>query len=172
MLNKEQKKQIVQDLSAELKGARAVVFSDYQGMTTRDIQELRTLLRKEAVKYKVVKLTLLKRALEAAGIDTAKFTFGQPLSASYSVTDEVAPAKILNTFSKKHEHLKIVAGVLDGKFIEGKEVKALAALPSKQELQGQLVGVIAGPLRGMVSVLSGNLRGLVQVLNAIGQSKS
>lgn len=166
MLNKEQKKKIVEDLSGELKGARAVVFSDYQGLSTRDIQELRSLLRREDVKYKVVKLTLLKRALEAVGIDTAKFSFGRPLSVSYSAKDEVAPAKILNTFAKKHEHLKIVAGILDGKYIESREVKALAALPTKLELQARLVYIISSPLRGLASVLSGSIRGLMNVLNA------
>ncbi|MBI4050324.1 MAG: 50S ribosomal protein L10 [Candidatus Doudnabacteria bacterium] len=166
MLTKAQKKQIVEELASELKGARAVVFSDYQGLPNRDIQELRFTLRRESVKYKVIKLTLLKRALEMAGIDTAKFSFGQPLSVSYSKDDEVAPARTLQTFAKKHEHLKIIAGILDGRFIGGPEVKALAALPTKFELQGQLVYVIASPLRGLASVLSGNIRGLLTVLNA------
>lgn len=166
MLNKQQKKDIVKDLVEKLKVAKSVVFSDFQGLGAKDIQGLRQELRKESVDYKVVKLTLLKRALRLAGLDVSNFNFQVPLSVSLSREDEVTAAKILAGFSKKNDKLKIVSGVLDNKIIDAGRVKALAALPGKQELRGQLVSVIASPLRGFVSVLVGNIRGLINVLNS------
>lgn len=172
MLTREQKKQIVEDMTQELKDARGIVFCDFQGLKTKDLQELRAELRKENVKYRAVKLTLLKRALREIGVDVSEFNFQVPMAVSFSLEDEVAPAKFLQAFAKKHEKLKILAGVLDQKLIDMAAVKQLAALPGKQELRGQLVGVIAAPLRGLVSVLSGSLRQLVYVLSAIKESKS
>ena len=171
MLNKEQKKTVVKDLVQELKSAKALVLSDFQGLPTRDIQKLRADLRREKVSYKVVKLTLLKKALRQAGVDVSQFNFAAPLSVSLSAEDEVIGAKILAAFAKTHDKLKIVGGYLGAEFLDATRVKAMAALPGKQELRGQLVYVIASPLRGLVSVLQGNMRGLVNVLNAIGQSK-
>lgn len=169
MLTREQKKNIVKDLAQELKKARGVVFCDFQGLKAKDLQELHATLRKENVKYKAVKITLLKRALREIGVDISKFDFQVPMAVSFSLEDEVAPARLLQAFAKKHENLKVLAGVLDQKFIDGVEVKKLGSLPGKLELRGQLVGVIAGPLRGLVSVLAGNLRKLVYVLSQIKQ---
>lgn len=172
MLNKQQKRDIVKDLIEQIKTAKAAVFSDFGGLPTKDIQKLRSTLRKEGVSYKVVKLTLLKRAMRLAGLDVSGFNYAVPLSVSLSTEDEVAAAKILYDFSKKNDKLKIVSGFLDGIILDAAQVKALALLPDKQTLRGQLVGVIASPLRGFVSVLSGNLRGLVNVLNAIKDAKA
>ncbi len=172
MLTLEQKKNIVKDLAQEIKSAQGVVFTEYQGLPTRDLQELRATLRKEKVKHQVVKLTLLKRALKQIGIDLKEFNYQVPLSVSFSAEDEVASARILQAFAKKHEQLKLVAGILDQKFIDMTAVKKLASLPGKLELRGQLVSVIAGPLRGLVSVLSGNMRGLLNVLSAVKEFRS
>ena len=171
MLKKQQKKDIVKDLAEQIKSAKAGVFSDFSGLGAKEIQSLRQTLRKEGVSYKVVKLTLVKKALRLAGLDAAKFNFAVPVSVSLS-SDETAAAKLLQDFAKKHEQLKIVSGILDSKIIDASAVKTLAALPGKQELRGQLVYVIASPLRGFVSVLSGNLRGLVNVLSAIKDAKA
>jgi len=172
MLNKQQKKELVKNLTEELKAAKGVVFSEFDGLPTRDIQELRASLRREQVKHKVVKLTLLKRALELAGVDISAFNYTKALAVSWSADDEVVPAKILNAFARTHANLKIMAGVAGRKFIDALEVKTLANLPGKQELRGQLVYVVASPLRGLVDVLSGNMRGLVNALNAIKNAKA
>lgn len=167
MLNFEQKKKIVSELVEEMKTAKGVVLSDFQGLLTRDIQELRASLRQENISHRVVKITLLKRVLRQAGIDIRDFNFQVPMAVSISAHDEVAAARILQNFAQAHENLKILAGVLDRRFIGALEVKKLAALPGKQELLGQVVGAIASPLRGLVGVLSGNMRQLVSVLSKI-----
>lgn len=172
MLSREQKKKIVKEMTGELAEAKGVVFSEFSGIPTRDIQDLRANLRKEQVKHKVIKLSLLKRALKAAGIDVSGFNYHQSLAISWSSEDEVAPARALNMFAKTRKDLKILAGVLDQELIGVEQVKQLAGLPGKQELLGQVVGVIAGPLRGLVSVLAGGIRGLVNVLNAVKGTKN
>ena len=129
-------------------------------------------MRERGVRHRVVKLTLAKLALKQAGIDTSRFDFAVPTSISLSSEDEVTPAKIIHEFAKSHENVKILAGVLSGNYIEAQEVKMLAILPGKQELLGQVAGMVAAPLRGFMSVLSGNLRGLVNVLSAIKDNKS
>jgi len=93
-----------------------------------------------------------------------------PLKGADGQVYAVAQGKL--TMLRKNDKLKIVSGILDHRMIDAGTVKALAALPDKQTLRGQLVGVIAAPLRGFVTVLSGNLRGLVNVLNAIKDAKA
>lgn len=170
MLTREQKKKVVEEITQELKEAKSVVFSTFQGLSAKDIQELRGIMRKDKVGYKVVKLTLLKRALKSAGIEAEKFDVQLPLSVSWSREDEVAPAKILNNFAKAHQELKIVAGILEKKLIDVFKIKQLAVLPGKQELRAQVVRVVASPLRGLGNALVGNLRGLITALRAISQS--
>ena len=86
--------------------------------------------------------------------------------------DEVAPAKMLADFAKKHEALKILGGILEGKTVDKTAIGFLAKLPSKPELLAKLVGSLQSPISNMVNVLAGNLRGLVQVLNAYQKSKA
>lgn len=172
MLKKQQKIDLVKDLVEKIKAAKAAVFSDFGGLPARDIQALRRTLKTEGVTYKVVKLSLLKRAMRAAGLDVSGFNFKVPLSVSLSDADETAAARVIQDFAKKNDKLKIVSGVLDGRMLDASQVKALASLPTKQQLLGQLVGVISSPLRGLASVLSGNIRGLINVINAVKEVKS
>lgn len=166
MLKKTQKHQIVKELTEELRGINGAIFTSFQGLPAREMQALRKILRSEGVRSKVVKLTLLRRALSNAGVDTNNFEHNVPLVLSYSREDEIVAARLLYAFAKKQGALKIVAGVLDQKLVDASAVKALATLPGRQELLGQLASVLAGPLRGIATVLSGNIRGLINVLNA------
>lgn len=166
MLKKQDKKELVKKLVEDLAGARSIIFNDFQGVVAKDIQDLRAELRKEKVKHKVVKISLLKKVLERLGIDTANYQYQVPLAVSFSTDDEVAPARILQKFAKINDKLKILGGYLGKDFMDESKVKALASLPSKLELQTQLVRMLGGPARGLVSVLAGNIRGLVNVLDA------
>ena len=166
MLKKAQKKQLVNDLAKELETAKGLVLSDFQGLPDADIQKLRMELRKQGVKHKVVKLTLLQRVFRRLGVDTAKFDYHVPMAVSYSSEDEILPARLIKAFARTHDKLKIMGGLMDRRLLDGAAMTQLASLPGKQELRGQLANVIASPLRGLVSVLAGNIRGLINVLNA------
>jgi large subunit ribosomal protein L10 len=172
MLTKSQKIELVKDLAEKIKVAKSAVFVDYKGLKVKDSTELKKLLRAEGVDYVVVRKTLLDIAMKNAGIEgvDTKIMEGQ-IALSLSNTDEIAGAKIIDTFGKKNENVKMVGGVLGTQVMNANEVKALAKIPSKEQLLGQLVGTLNAPISGFVNVLAGNLRGLVQVLKAVSESK-
>lgn len=171
--SKQQKELTLADLTGQLASAKSVVFADFRGLTVKEATEFRNKARKEDVRVLVAKKTLMRLAFEKAGyegIDPSKLDGALVMVTGMS--DEVAPAKLAADFSKEHENLKIVAGVLERKHVDAAAIKALAKLPGKQELLAKLVGTINAPVSGLVNVLAGNLRGLVNVVNAIKDSKS
>ncbi|MFA4819233.1 MAG: 50S ribosomal protein L10 [Patescibacteria group bacterium] len=169
--SKEQSMALVTQMVKQAKGA---VLADFTGLKVKEMQELRRNLRARGIEYEVIKKSLLKMSLPAAGasgLDDAILA-GFSVSVATSGTDETDPAKVLSDFAKIHSKLKILGGWLDKQFIDATKVKNLASLPGKTELWGQFVGVLAAPLTGLVSVMQGNLRGLVQVISAMQNAKS
>lgn len=170
---KQQKKVVLESLSEDIKKAKAVVFANFQGLTVSQSEDLRKKCRKEGVEVMVAKKTLLRKICESLGLnDVSPKTFEGGVATFTSEKDEIAPAKIVATFAKTNDKVTIYGGILENKFIAGDYVKNLAALPSKQELLGKLVGSINAPVSGFVNVLAGNLRSLVSVLNNIKEAKS
>ena len=170
--SKQQKVSTVGTLAGDLKAGMGVVFANFQGLTVAAMEDLRKQCRAEGVTITAAKKTLVKRACDEAGlgdIDPKSWVGG--IATAVGKTDEVAPAKILATFAKTHEQVVIYGGVLEHKFITAAAVKHLSALPSKQQLLGQLVGTLNAPVSGFVNVLAGNLRNLVGVLNNIKEAK-
>lgn len=167
---KQQKQEMLEYLKEKLADSKSVVFANFTGLSVNDMEDLRSKCRQAGVQYLVAKKTLLKKALAEAGFEAPEL--GGEISVAFSRQDEVAAAKILNEFSKGHEEVKFIAGILENKIIGAEEVKGLAQLPSKDELLAKMVGSIKAPISGFVNVLSGNLRGLVNVLNAIKDGKS
>ncbi len=171
MLTKNQKKELVKDLAEKIKTAKSIVFADFKGIKVKDLTLLKKELRKEKVDFRVVKKTFINIAFKETGIEMdAKKMDGQ-VAISIAKEDEIAPAKILSKFAKNNENLKIISGILESKILSKEEIKALASLPSKDELLAKLVGTINAPVSGFVNVLAGNMRGLVQALKAISESK-
>lgn len=173
MAKTRQEKEIsLRALVDQLKSAKAVVFANFQGLKVKESEELRALCRKENITYMASKKTLAALALKEAGFNVDAGTFEGGVSIACGTTDEVAPAQIVANFAKKHEAVRIFGGVLEGAFISADKVNALAKLPGKQQLLGQLVGTLNAPISGFVNVLAGNLRGLVNVLNAVKEQKA
>lgn len=166
-----QKEQTVAELLGYFGAMKSAVFVNYQGLKVKEADELRRSADKENISYTVAKKTLLTKAIKAVGVDYDA-TALQGMIGVATATDEVSAAKLLAEFGKTHEALKILGGVVDGKVVDAAAVKALASLPSRQQLLGQLVGVINAPVSGFVNVLAGNLRGLVNVLNAVKDAKA
>ncbi len=171
---RQQKEEEVKVLTEKLQAAKSVVFVSFSGLTVNQSEELRKSLREQEAELKMAKKRLLKIALEKAGLGTEILEQGIEgnLSLAFGFGDEVAPAQVLVKFAKANEQLSIKGGILEGKFIDDKQIKALASLPSRQELLAKVVGTIQAPVSGFVNVLSGNLRNLVYVLNAIKEAKS
>lgn len=172
MITKQQKKDIVKDLSQKAKGSKSIIFVDYKGLKVKDVTELKKQLREAGVEYVVSRKTLVDIALKEAGIEASVRGLEGQIAISFSKEDEVAAAKIIEKFAKTNENLKMLGGVLGVQVMSQEEVKALAKIPSKEELLAKLVGSLKSPVSGFVNVLGGNLRGLVQVLNAIKEQKA
>ncbi|OGI28504.1 MAG: 50S ribosomal protein L10 [Candidatus Moranbacteria bacterium RIFOXYA12_FULL_44_15] len=172
MQTKQQKKELVKDLAGKLKASKAVVFSDFKGLSVKAMTSLRQELREKGIDFKVLKKTLINVALRESKIDfDAKKMEGQ-IAVATSDKDEVEAAKIIAKAAKTNQNIKITGGLLGDKALTGEEVLELSKLPGKEELLAKLVGTLNAPISGFARVLSGNLRGLVQVLGAISESKS
>jgi len=170
--SKQQKQEIVDALAQKLGRMKSVVFTSVSGYTMSDADTLRKKGAAEGVDFLVTKKTLLVRALEKNNIPLTKDLVEGSILTAIGYKDEVAPAKIIKAFSKDREGIKMVAGILEGSFVDAQAVKQLADLPSRQELLAKLVGSLNAPASGFVNVLVGNVRGLVRVLSAIQETKS
>lgn len=168
-LTKEEKNQVVADVSELLAHSKLTVIAEYQGTGVKQMQELRRSARETGTVVKVVKNRLVRQALLATEslkeADTSVLT-GQLLYA-FNADDEVAPAQALANFAKKNPTIEFVGAITpDGQLMAVEDVKSLAALPNKDQLRAQLVGTLGAPLSGFVNVLSGNIRGVLNVMSA------
>src|SRR3989344_514679 len=155
-ITRKAKEEALKSFSQDLESAKGVVFTQYSGMTVKEIDKLRKDLRKENVKFQVIKVTLLKKALEKLGIDISKLKYNGPLAVALSAEEETTPARLLKKLSKENTKIVLGGGVFNKDLVDVAVVNQLASLPSKHKLLAQLASVIAGPARGLVMVLSGN----------------
>ncbi|HWR93372.1 MAG TPA: 50S ribosomal protein L10 [Desulfobacterales bacterium] len=163
----EEKKQIAEDLHGRFKRSQLVVLTDFKGLDVGSVSDLRRKLKEAGVEYKVVKNTLMARASQDTPVAVMADHFKGPGAVAISYQDPVAPAKILTKFADDSKKLEIRAAVLNGKLIDVNGVKALAALPSREVLLGQLLSVMAGVPTSAVRVLAGVPRALVNLLSAL-----
>lgn len=166
-LTKFQKEEILADLNA-LFAKPASIASNYSSLKSDEITELRKTLKEKGIKAIVTKNTLVKKALGANGLDFGREILDQPVIFAFG-DDEVETSKALYEFSKSHENLEILGGIILGGSADKAQILTLAQLPSRDELHAKLVGILAGPSYSLVNVLSGNARGLI---NVISQYKS
>ena len=170
-MNLEEKKKIVHDLNERFSKAAVVIVTDYKGLDVAAINDLRRRLRKKEVEYQVVKNSLMVRASQETDVALIKETFKGPSAVAMSYSDPIAPAKVLTEFAKDHDVFEIKVGVMDGKIIELKEIKALSALPSREVLLGTFVSVLSNVPTGFVRTIAEIPRRLLNVLQAIQDQK-
>lgn len=168
-LTKDKKQEIVGEVAELLQSSKLTVVAKYEGTGVKAMQQLRRDARESGTKVKVVKNRLVKQALQST--DSLKDVDASALEGmllyAFNSEDEVAPAQNLHAFAKKNPSLEFVGAItIEGQFMEAADVKALANLPSKDQLRAQLVGTIGAPLSGFANVLAGNVRGVLNVLNA------
>ena len=168
-LSKLEKDDVVTEVAALLSASKLTVVAKYEGTTVKALQSLRRDARANGTRVKVVKNRLVIKALQRTdalkNVETAAFE-GMLLYA-FNNEDEVGSAQILNTFAKKNPTIQFVGGITaDGTFIDAANVKALATLPSKNQLIAGLINTLNSPILGVMSGLSGNLHGLLQGLEA------
>lgn len=149
-----EKQAATEALAEKVKNAAAGVLVNYTGITVEEDTALRNALRAAGVDYHVYKNTMTARACEAAGYGEMKQYLNGMNAFAVSENDPVAPAKILKEYADKIETFNLVAGFVDGKVIDAKQVEALASTPSKEVLLGRLLGSLQAPLYSLARVLT------------------
>lgn len=151
---KSQKEKDLAELTDKLKTAKAAVFTGYRGATVKEMDKFRGTLRKEQVFSKVYKIPLIKKALEALGVDASSVDYKQPVILSLSQEDETIPARIIRNLTKEIKTFVILEGILDGKIATKAQVETLGSLPSKDQLRAQFMSVLNGPISAFARVLN------------------
>jgi large subunit ribosomal protein L10 len=170
------KEAVVAEIKEQLSSAKGAVFTSYKGLTVAQDTKLRREMREAGITYKVIKNTMTRIAAKELGLDGISEHLEGTTALAFSTEDAVAPAKVICAFMKKNKLeekgiLTIKVGLVEGKVISDKEVKALASLPSREELIAKLMGSMNAPITNTVGVLQGVIRNAVYVLDAIRAQK-
>jgi large subunit ribosomal protein L10 len=174
MLTREQKSQIIEELTKKTKESQSVLMVDFTSLKVSEANTLRKSLRESNIEMKAVKKTLVQRILKNAGIqDFNVFQFPASIALIFSPEEGMIASKSVYDFSKKLKDraFKILGGFMGGKFIDSEMVVTLAKLPSREVLLSQLLYVLNSMPRALVGVLQGNLRKLVFAVDAIAKAK-
>lgn len=169
---RQKKEQIVAELLEIAKKAKGFVFTNYQGMTHKQIEELKKELKKAEANLVVAKNTLLNRVLESVGHKLESSTFQNPTATLFIQNDVVAPLKALAKSIKTLKLPLIKSGIIEGKVLAETEILRLSTLPSREVLIAQVIGGMKSPLYGLHRALNWNIQRLVLTLNAIQKSKT
>ena len=154
MAKVELKQPIVEEISATIKDAASVVVVDYRGLTVAEDTQLRKQLREAGVTYKVYKNTLVSRAVEGTDFESLRDVLEGPSAFAVSADDATAPARILAKFAKTAPKLEIKAGVVEGTYYDAEGMKAIASVPSREELLSKLLGSLQSPITNLARVLN------------------
>lgn len=168
-MDRAQKEAAVAELTESLKGAEAIFAVDYRGISVSDAAELRGRLREADAIFKVVKNRLAKRAAADAGAEALDDLLVGPTALTLISGDAVIAAKAIADFAGEHEELEYKGGIMDGAALDPDDFKAIARLPGVDVLRGQLVGIAASPLTGLVRGLGSMVSGLAIALGQIAE---
>lgn len=158
-------------IKEDLKDVSAVWVVDYRGLTVKEIQQLRRNIREVGGVMKVYKNTLMHRALADLELANMDAILEGPSAFIFAGEDAVAAAKAVKEYAKGNKKLEIKGGMMEGQFLTAAEVEAVAALPSKEQLLGQIAGAISGVARGLAVSISGVSRGLAVSIAAVSEQK-
>lgn len=174
-MNREQKAAFIDDVAGRVEGSNAIFAIDYRGISVPQVAELRAKLSEADATFQVVKNTLTRLALEKAdgagktgSVDLKEFLEG-PTAFTYVTGDIALAAKTIANFKKEHELLEFKGGMMEGQVITAEQFTALTKLPSRDVLNGQLVGMLAAPITGLVRSLNGLIGGLAIQLGQIAE---
>ena len=167
-MNREEKTAVVDKLAEDLSEAQAIFAVDYKGISVPQAAELRTKLRESDASFKVVKNRLAKLAAEKAGAEIDELLTG-PIALTLINGDPVVVAKTITTFTREHHVLEYKGGLMDGAALDVDGFTAIARLPGLDVLHGQLVGLTASPLTGLVAGMSNLISGLGRQLAQIAE---
>ena len=162
----------VQNLEERLKKFPNLLVTNYQGLTTPELNDLRAKLKPLGCEYKVVKNTLTQIALKKVGLEEFAKHFTGPTAVAFQKGDPSALAKIVVEYAKGNEKLKVLAAYLDGKLLNDKEIKILASLPSREVLITKIAIMLNSPMQRVATVLNAPIQKLAGVLKSLEQQKA
>ncbi len=167
-MHRQEKERQVAELTERLRNSETLIVADYRGLTMPQIDQLRSKLLEQGVRFTVVKNTLTRRAAEQAGADALLALLEGPTAIAFleSGGDPVAVAKALQDAARETQVIAVRGGVLEGKAITSEDVAELAKLPPVEMLRGQVLGAITAPLTTIVGLFTAPLRDLVGVIDA------
>lgn len=166
-MNRDQKAAVIDEVAAQIREAQAIFAVDYRGLTVRQAADLRSRLIEIDANLRVVKNTLTERAADKAGIEALKQFLEGPTAFTFVKGDPVLAAKALAAFRRESRHPEFKGGWMDGRELTTAELEALSRLPSLEVMHGQLVGMVASPLAGLVRSLNALLSGIAVALGQI-----
>ena len=172
-MKREEKEQIAGEVATEVARARGLFFTDFSGLTVAEATELRREFHKSGIHYRVIKNTLIQKALESVtGYDRVYPKLVGPTGVAFAYDDPVGPAKIIRKFSEKHNKLALKVCVLEKEVFDGSKLDDLAKLPTRKEMIAGILGSIQAPMAGVPSVIHAVLRDLVSVIGQIEKKKA
>lgn len=170
MPNAQNKEMLVQ-IKEDLQDISALWIVDYRGLSVKEAQQLRRDIRSAGAHMTVYKNTLMHLALADAGLPTMEDLLEGPSAFVFAKEDPAAAAKAIKTFAKGNDNLVIKGGQMDGVQYNAEQVEAIASLPSREELMGQIAGLISGVARGLAVTINGVPQGLAQAISQVSEQK-
>ena len=152
MMNKDQKKQYIEEMTAHFDKSEAVIVTHYQGLSVSKLDDLRKKMREHGVKFKITKNKITKLALEKTKCKDISNLFTGPTAVAMS-EDAIISAKILTNFSKENEKLKILGGIMGNDILDVAGVQNVATLPTLDEARAKIVGILRTPAQKIASIL-------------------
>jgi large subunit ribosomal protein L10 len=168
-MNREEKSAAIQEIAAQIEGAEAIFAVDYRGISVSQAAELRSKLREADASFRVVKNRLTKIAADQVGEERLPELLNGPTALTFVRGDTAQAAKAITSFNKEHDVLTYKGGFMDGTSLDEGAFKAIAKLPTREVLNGQLAGVVASPLTGLVRGLGSLIQGLALQLGQIAE---
>ena len=170
-MNREQKAATIEALAAEIDGSDAVFAVDYRGISVSQAAELRTKLREADATFQVVKNSLTERAADQVGAESLKALLSGPTALTFVRGDAALAAKAVADQARATQLLPFKGGLMNGEVLDAEQIRAISRLPSREVLYGQLVGVVASPISGLVRTLGALVGGLAVALGQVREKK-
>jgi large subunit ribosomal protein L10 len=173
-MDRKGKEQLRTELAERFNKSSALIIAEYRGLSVEEVTDLRVKLREASAEFKVLKNRIAKKAItdDAQHLEGLSGQLKGPIGVVCAFGDSAQATKTALEFEKAHPKFKVTAGHMEGAVVNKDELKAIADLPSREVLLGQIVGSLVAPHRGLLGVLNGVSRNLVQVINAIKDKKA
>jgi len=152
MMNKEKKQTYIKNMTSEIDKSEAVIVTHYQGLTVKQLDELRNKMREHGIQFKITKNRITKLALEKTRCKELSKLFTGPTAIALS-SDAITSAKVLTNFSKENSNLKILGGIMGEDILDVAGVKNVATLPSLDEARAKIAGILRSPAQKITSIL-------------------